>query len=100
MAEPKASNLLETYLALPAIISLLAAGAIGVWTCATTLSEIKHDAQDTRKDLTSQVSLVNSKLDAHSSDISDIKKQVQDVSAQEASTKWTLAAIQKQIDAK
>lgn len=65
MSSDRVKDLLQIYLPLPAILSLLTAGAIGVWTCANTLNEIRGDAKETRNELWTAKREINDKLDAH-----------------------------------
>lgn len=87
MSTREASDILKTTLGLPAVISLLAAGAIGVWTCSNTLNDIRN------------------KLDMHTSSIIDlnakvdkVNDKVEIVSLQEHDTKLALVRIQNKID--
>ena len=69
MSTDRMKDLLSTYLPLPAIISLLAATCIGVWTASNTLSEIRGDAKETRNELWTAKREINDKLDAHANTI-------------------------------
>lgn len=66
MSSDRVKDLLQTYLPLPAILSLLAAVAIGVFTCANTLNDIRGDAKETRNELWTAKKEINDKLDIQS----------------------------------
>lgn len=98
MSSDKVKDLLSTYLPLPAILSLLGAVAIGVWTCANTLNDIRNDAKETRNELWTAKKEISDKLDDHAATLGrqDIKLEV----LQNNVTTLTVqsAQMQKQLD--
>lgn len=98
MSSDKITNLVQTYIPLPAIISLLAAITIGVWTAANTLSEIRSDAKETRNELWTAKKEINDKLDSH-----QVTMEKQDGKLEVLQTSVTTltvqsAQMQRQID--
>lgn len=91
------TDILKSTLSLTSVLSLLAAGAIGVWTCASTLNDIRNNAEGTRRDLVEAKAEINWKLDSHAQAISAIQSRTDDLLLQNETTKVTLRQIQDQI---
>lgn len=87
-------DILQTYLPMPAIISLLAAGTFGVWTCANTLNSILNRLDNQQRTLDLHTVHMD-KQDAHSEKEDDVLDAVKtDVATLRVQT----AQMQKQLD--
>jgi len=80
-------DLLKTTVGIPAVVSILAAGAIGVWTCANTLNDIRN----TLREHSNSISDLNAKMDK-------VNGKVDDLGLDQHDTKLALIRIQKKID--
>jgi peptidoglycan hydrolase CwlO-like protein len=99
--EPKSKkqfDFLNGSLSLTSVLSLLGAGAIGVWSCANTLNDIKNSVGDTKRDLVEAKGEINAKLDSHAAAIQTIQLRTDDLWMQNHDTKLTLIDIQAKMD--
>lgn len=98
MSTEKVKDLLLTYLPLPAVLSLLTAGAIGVWTCANTLSEIRNDAKETRNELWTAKKEINEKLDTQASHSEKLDGKVETIQTTVTTLTVQTGEMRRQLD--
>lgn len=91
-------DILQTYLPAPAVISILAACCIGVWTCANTLSDIRSDAKETRNELWTAKKEISDKLDAQSKVMDKHGEKIDWLQSNVTTLTVQTSQMQKQLD--